>query len=155
MSGFGNLSKALWRVENAKRISSLEQQWADPGGIREFFEPISQQPIESVVAEAPQIVRTLRLKGTGETTVFHLMENVGIDIYKFDIHIRRLLAIMGLTSSEWASVAEISEAMVCLSAISGCKVSQLDTSLFAYGMMVGDQLPYSFGERITMPLRMP
>ena len=142
LSGFGNLSKASWCIENAKRISSLEQRWADTGGIRGFFESISQQPIESVVTEAPQIVRMLGLKGIGETTVFHLMKNVGIDIFKPDIHVRRLLANMGLTSSEWASASEVSEAMVCLAAISGYKVSQLDTFLFAYGMMVGDKLPY-------------
>lgn len=139
-SGFRNLSKASWCVENARRIPELEEDWRDIGGLRGFFEHLATEDPRELVRQVPAIVKQLGLKGIGKTTAFHLMKNVGIDIFKPDIHVRRLLTRMELISQEDASPEEVCEAMVFLSSASGYKVSQLDTFLFAYGITIGDYL---------------
>lgn len=151
-SGFRNMLKASWCIENAKRIRELEGDWGDVGGIQGFFVSLSSESPTELVRQAPVIIRYLGLKGIGRTTVFHLMKNVGIDIFKPDLHVRRLLAGMRLISRENASSEEICQAMIFLSSISGYKVSQLDTFLFAYGISVGDRIPSWHSERPLDPI---
>lgn len=141
VSGFRNRSKAAWCVENARRILPLENEWVDQGGIRGFFEHLSNQKVSSLVQRAPALVQELGFKGIGRITIFHLMKNVGIDIFKPDIHVRRLLTDMKLISNEKADPEEICEAMTFLSTSSGYKISQVDTLLFAYGITIGDRVP--------------
>ena len=114
--------------------------WQDIGGVRGFFESLSADDPRELVRQVPAIIKQLGLKGIGKTTVFHLMKNVGIDIFKPDIHVRRLLTRMELIPQEDASLEEVCEAMVFLSAASGYKVSQVDTFLFAYGITIGDYI---------------
>jgi len=140
-SGFRNMSKASWCVENARRIPELDEEWSDIGGIRGFFELLATERPDRLVKSAPAIVDQLGLKGIGRTTIFHLLKNVGIDIFKPDIHVRRLIAHMDLVSSEDATPSEICDAMMFLSSVTGYRVSQLDTFLFAYGVVVGDDIP--------------
>ena len=141
VSGFRNRSKASWCVVNAKRITDLEEDWKGIGGIKGFFEKLARDSLVNQVRSAPTTVQELGLKGIGETTIFHLMKNVGVDVFKPDIHIRRLLARMGLVSSETAPIEQVCRAMTFLSEASGYRVTQIDTILFAYGMGVGDFLP--------------
>lgn len=140
-SGFKNISKASWCVENARRIPELDEEWSSIGGIRGFFELLATERPDRLVQSAPAIVDQLSLKGIGRTTIFHLLKNVGIDIFKPDIHVRRLIAHMDLASSEDATPSEICDAMMFLSSMTGYRVSQLDTFLFAYGVVVGDDIP--------------
>jgi 3-methyladenine DNA glycosylase Tag len=142
-SGFRNLLKASWCIENARRIEELDGEWKEYGGIKGYFERLSSRPLPELVAISPEIVDELALKGIGPTTVFHILKNMGLDVFKPDIHVRRLVAQMRLTSDEDAPLDKICEAMTTLSSATGYKVSQLDTFLFAYGIVVGDSIPVS------------
>jgi 3-methyladenine DNA glycosylase Tag len=141
VSGFRNMVKAAWCVENAKRLYELDGNLCHLGGIRGFFQLMSMKSAEELVELAPQTISDLGLKGIGKTTIFHLMKNVGIDIFKPDIHVRRLLAKMELISHQNAPVSELCKGIVFLSTVSGYCISQLDTFLFAYGVTIGDHLP--------------
>lgn len=145
VSGFRNVSKATWCVENAIRISELDRELRRLGGIRGFFELMSTKSAEELVQLAPQTISDLGLKGIGKTTIFHLLKNVGIDIFKPDIHVRRLLVRMKLTRKEDATPEDICRAMHFLSSVSGYRISQLDTFLFAYGVVIGDNIQTDLG----------
>ena len=140
-SGFRNYAKASWCVYNAKRVVEIEDEWDYRGGIRGFFERLANDSLVNQVRQAPVTVQELGLKGIGGTTIFHLLKNVGIDIFKPDIHVRRLLTNMKLVRSEDAPIEQISQAMVALSEASGYRITQVDTLLFAYGITVGDSPP--------------
>lgn len=68
----------------------------------------------------------------------HLLKNVGIDIFKPDIHVCRILDYLGLIDKQKASILDITEAMRSLSSSQGIKVSELDTLLFVYGKTAVD-----------------
>ena len=65
VSGFRNMSKAAWCVENARRIDELEGEFDHCGGIRGFFRLMAERNVSELVATAPQTIRELRLKGIG------------------------------------------------------------------------------------------
>lgn len=139
-SGFRNFSKAAWCIENAKRICALDEELNYAGGIEGFFQLTSEKSLEEVVSSAEKIAADLNLRGIGKTTVFHLLKNMGIDTFKPDIHVRRMLAGMKLIRNCDASPKEICNAMTFLSSVSGYRVSQVDTFLFAYGITAGDKI---------------
>lgn len=140
-SGFRSPIKATWCIENARRIVQIDAEWETHGGIRGYFQELSSRPLSELVQTAPSIIDELNLKGIGTTTVFHLLKNMGLDVFKPDIHVRRLVAQMKLTLDEDAPIDKICEAMTLLSSATGYSVSQLDTFLFAYGIVVGDSIP--------------
>ncbi len=138
MSGFRNLRKAVWCIQNAHRIIELDSQRRATGGLRGYFVSVSRKKTCDLVKLAPTLVRELGFKGIGNTTIFHLMKNLGIDIFKPDIHVRRVLANLGLIQSENAAVPEICAAMLLLSSESGMRIVELDSLLFLYGQIGGD-----------------
>jgi hypothetical protein len=68
------------------------------------------------------------------------MKNVGIDIFKPDRHVRRLLFGIGLIHSEFSPVQEMCAPMLWLSESSKVKIGELDTFLFTFGAMTGDRI---------------
>jgi hypothetical protein len=73
----------------------------------------------------------------------HALKNVGIDIFKPDIHVRRTLSRLGLIRCEHVSTTEICIVMSFLSGVSDMKISELDTLLFVYGKATGDNVNIS------------
>jgi len=140
ISGFKNQRKAMWCIQNAQRIIELNYEKRSSGGLKGYFIKISKKTPYELVELAPALVRELKFKGIGNTTIFHLMKNLGIDIFKPDIHVRRVLAGLRLVKSENASVSEICKAMSFLSLASGMKINELDTLLFVYGKITGDRI---------------
>jgi 3-methyladenine DNA glycosylase Tag len=138
--GFNNQKKAMWCIQNARRILELDSEKRTLGGLAGYLTGLSAKSIYDLVCLAPFLVEELRFKGIGRTTIFHLMKNLGIDVFKPDIHVRRTLAKLGLTHKEDASVVEICRAMLLLSRASQMRIIELDTLLFEYGRMTGDTL---------------
>jgi 3-methyladenine DNA glycosylase Tag len=139
-SGFRNLRKARWCIQNAQRIVELDHEKRRFGGLKGYFVELSKKPPLELVRLAPNLVFELRFKGIGETTIFHLMKNVGIDIFKPDIHVRRILANMRLINDERSSTSEICRVMSLLSSTFKMRISELDTVLFVYGRIASDRI---------------
>jgi len=139
-SGFRNLKKATWCIQNAHRIIEIDRERETQGGLRGYIVDISKNCLYELVELAPQVMRELGFKGIGRTTIFHFMKNMGIDIFKPDIHVRRILRELGLISCENASSLEVCGAMSFLSSVSGMKISELDTLLFVYGRSTKDSI---------------
>lgn len=142
-SGFKNQKKARWCIENAKRVVDLDHEMRHLGGLKGYFVETSKKDSFELVNSVPMIIQDLGFKGIGKTTIFHLLKNVGIDIFKPDIHVRRILARLGLIEGEQVSAIEICMAMSLLSWVSDMKLSELDTLLFVYGKATGDNLSIS------------
>jgi 3-methyladenine DNA glycosylase Tag len=147
ISGFKNQRKAMWCIQNAQRIIELDYEKRSSGGLKGYFIKISKKTPYELVKLAPALVGELEFKGIGNTTIFHLMKNLGINIFKPDIHVRRVLAELRLIKCENASVLEICKTMSFLSSVSGMKINELDTLLFVYGKITGDRIHDS--ERIS------
>lgn len=136
--GFNNQKKAMWCIQNARRIIELDSEKKAWGGLAGYLMELSAKSTYDLVRLAPFLVEELKFKGIGSTTIFHLMKNLGIDIFKPDIHVRRTLAKLGLTREEDASTVDICRAMLLLSRVSQMRITELDTLLFEYGRMTGD-----------------
>lgn len=139
-SGFRNLSKAEWCIFNARRILEIDERERASGGLKGYLVRLSNWSPAELVALTPEIRRELGFKGIGELTVFHLLKNVGIDIFKPDIHVRRILSKLGLVQSQFAEVSDICKAMQYLSSMSLIRIGELDTLLFCYGRLTGDDV---------------
>ena len=139
-TGFKNPKKAMWCIQNAQRIIELDYEKKHQGGLRGYLVEISKRNLFELVELAPCVVQELRFKGIGGTTVFHFMKNMGIDIFKPDIHVRRILTNLGLIDFENVPNLEICRAMSFLSFVSGMKISELDTLLFVYGRATRDSI---------------
>jgi 3-methyladenine DNA glycosylase Tag len=139
-SGFKNYRKAKWCIQNAQRIMELDREMKQKGGLRGYFVELSTIDTLELVKLAPSLLEKLRFKGIGTTTIFHLMKNVGIDIFKPDIHVCRILGRLGLINQEKASILDICQAMLFLSSKYGIRISELDTLLFVYGKTTADNV---------------
>jgi len=139
-SGFRNLRKAMWCIQNARRIIQLDRAMEYQDGLRGYLVEMSKKDPFELVELAPRIVKELKFKGIGEITVFHFLKNVGIDIFKPDIHVRRILTKLGLVERENASQFETCKAMSFLSRVSGMRLSELDTLLFVFGRATQDSI---------------
>jgi 3-methyladenine DNA glycosylase Tag len=136
-SGFKNLNKAKWCIRDAKRITELRNSNLYVDGIKGILVELSTKVPSELVECAPSLVSQLGFVGIGKTTIFHLLKNLGIDIFKPDIHVRRLLTSLGLSRPE-ANVKEICDAMLVLSSLMKMRLNEVDTLLFFYGQAVGD-----------------
>ncbi len=141
-SGFKNLRKAKWCIQNAQRIVELDNELENKGGLKGYFVELSKIDAYELVSMAPLVLDELRFKGIGKITIFHLLKNVGIDIFKPDIHVCRILSRLGLIDEQNASMLEICEAMCSLSTHHGIKLSELDTLLFVYGKTTSDDINF-------------
>ena len=139
-SGFKNKRKALWCIENARRIVDLDDEFYHRGGLKGYFLELSELDTLSLVKVAPIVLQELKFKGIGNVTIFHLMKNLGLDIFKPDIHVCRLLERTGLINAK-ASALDIFAVMSTLAQANGLKVKELDTLLFMYGKITSDQMP--------------
>ena len=138
--GFNNIRKAMWCIQNAQRIIELDSEKRTLGGLAGYMMELSRRNTYDLIRLAPLLVEELRFKGIGSTTIFHLMKNLGIDVFKPDIHVRRTLVKLGLTHEEDASTVDICRAMLLLSQASQMRIIELDTLLFEYGRISGDAL---------------
>lgn len=141
-SGFKNLRKAKWCIQNAQRIVELDSELENKGGLKGYFVELSKIGTYELVNMTPLLLDELRFKGIGKTTIFHLLKNIGIDIFKPDIHVCRILSRLGLIDEQNASILDICEAMCSLSSYHGIKVSELDTLLFVYGKTTSDNITF-------------
>jgi len=133
ISRFRNFRKALWCIQNARRIIEVDQERRRFGGLKAYLWEISQKSPLDLVSSTPAIIEELKFKGIGQTTIFHFLKNIGINIFKPDIHVRRILSDLRLIADEDVSPRKICWAMSFLSSISGISISELDTLLFLYG----------------------
>lgn len=140
LSGFKNPRKAKWCILNAIRILELDYELRDQGGLKGYFVNISKKKPTEIINEIPLILDTLKFKGIGKTTIFHLLKNVGVDIFKPDIHVCRILNKLGLVSSN-PDISEVCEAMCTLASSYNMKLSEIDTLFFVYGKTTADSLP--------------
>lgn len=136
-SNFNNLRKAKWCVVNARRMQELSQDGRFPDGLKSLLVQLSEKRSFEIIELTPKMITQLRLLGIGPTTIFHLLKNVGIDVFKPDRHLRRLLSAFRLVSPD-ATVAQICEAMEELSVITGMSINEIDSTLFFYGQSRGD-----------------
>jgi 3-methyladenine DNA glycosylase Tag len=141
-SGFRNIAKAKWCIFNAQRIIQLDYELSEIGGLKGYFLQIAGMDIRQIVENKPIFLNDLKFKGIGKTTIFHLLKNMGIDIFKPDIHVCRMLQKLGLISKT-SSILDICEAMHSLASSYDIKVSELDTLLFVYGKTTSDNVPFS------------
>jgi len=139
-SGFHNLRKAIWCIRNAQRIIELDSEKGPVGGLRGYLSQLARKNHRELVEYAPSLITELAFVGIGNTTIFHLLKNLGFNVFKPDIHVRRVLSRLKLIADEDSPVPEICEAMSQLSAASGLKVNELDTLLFLYGRITGDHV---------------
>jgi 3-methyladenine DNA glycosylase Tag len=138
--GFNNMRKAMWCIQNARRIIELDSEKGTWGGLTGYLRELSKKDTYDLIHLGPCLVLELRFKGIGNTTIFHLMKNLGIDVFKPDIHVRRTLAKLGLIHEENAPTLDICRAMLLLSQASQMRIIALDTLLFEYGRITGDTL---------------
>jgi thermostable 8-oxoguanine DNA glycosylase len=122
------------------RFIELDCEKKEIGGLKKYFIEISQRDPFKLVEYAPKLVKEIGFKGIGPTTIFHLMKNLGMNIFKPDIHVRRILSNLGLIDNENENIQNIYHAMVDLSLILGIKLNKLDTYLFNYGRINGDYI---------------
>jgi 3-methyladenine DNA glycosylase Tag len=139
-ANFNNLAKASWCLFNAHRILELEHEMAESGGLQGYFATLNCQRARDIIGVVPDIMATLRFKGIGQVTIFHLLKNVGIDIFKPDIHVCRILASLGITHSESDPIEIVCNAMELLSHSTGMSLCELDTLIFCFGKL-GTDLP--------------
>jgi hypothetical protein len=138
-SGFNSVKKAEGCVFNSGRLIEIESSLALAGGIRGFFIQLSQLPNDALLDRIPFIADYLHLKGIGKVTIYHLLKNMGVDIFKPDIHVCRMLTRLNLINQE-NTISDISQIMIKLSRKSGLSLCELDTLLFNYGKISGDSL---------------
>jgi 3-methyladenine DNA glycosylase Tag len=139
-SGFKNKRKALWCINNAQRIMDLDEEFSKYGGLKGYFLELSRFDTLSIVKMTPNILQELKFKGIGNVTIFHLLKNIGLDVFKPDLHVCRLLERVGLISQK-ATILEIYSVMSNLAKANDLKVKELDSLLFMYGKMTSDQIP--------------
>ena len=139
-SGFHNLNKTKWCINNAKRIMELNNEKENYGGFKSYLIELSQKEPYYLVEMAPSLVNDFKLKGIGNVTIFHLLKNLGFNIFKPDIHITRLLSNFGLINKENYDNYEIFHILQLLSKSLGLKICELDTILFTYGRLHGDTI---------------
>lgn len=137
-SGFKNKKKAMWCIHNARRIIELNFERKEMGGIGGYWAELSRKNTYDLIHLAPLLVDEFQFKGIGNTTIFHLMKNLGIDIFKPDRHVRRALVMLGLIRAEEVPIHEICRAMLTLSQASQRRIIELDTLIFEYGRMTKD-----------------
>lgn len=133
LSTFHNVRKAQWCILNAQRVVELDRQLTYEGGLRGFVVELSKKSQYELVEQIPDLIAAFQFKGIGSTTMFHLLKNLGVDIFKPDRHLRRILFAWGLTDGFDASTSQICSAMEYLAAMTGARVNELDTILFHYG----------------------
>jgi len=138
ISGFNNLKKANWCIQNAKRIIELNDENENYSGLKGYLINLSMKKPVEIIEQVPIIVDYLQFKGIGQINIFHLLKNVGIKIFKPDIHVRRLLYNIGLINDNNKSLRDIYNAMQYLSHCTGFDIVVLDTILFNYGRFAGD-----------------
>lgn len=138
ISGFNNLKKANWCIQNAKRIIELNDENENYSGLKGYLINLSMKKPVEIIEQVPIIVDYLQFKGIGQINIFHLLKNVGIKIFKPDIHVRRLLYNIGLINDNNKSLRDIYNAMQYLSYCTGLDIIVLDTILFNYGRFAGD-----------------
>jgi len=130
-SNFNNMNKAKWCIYNAHRITQLNSSLADGGfkGILKNLVVMKEYDLYSII---PEIKNLLGLKGIGDVTIFHLLKNIGINIFKPDVHVSRILEHIGLLK-ESNSQRETYYILKQISDEMRIDVSTLDTALFVYG----------------------
>lgn len=82
-----------------------------------------------MVILAPRILQELKFKGIGNITIFHLMKNLGLDIFKPNLHVCRLLERVGLIGSK-TPILQIYSVMATIAEENRLKAKELDTLLF-------------------------
>ena len=139
-SGFKNKRKALWCINNAQRIIDLDEEFSKGGGLKGYFLELSRFDTLSLVKMAPNVLQELKFKGIGNVTIFHLLKNLGLDVFKPDLHVCRLLERVGLINQN-TTILEIYSIMSNIAKANGLKVKELDSLLFMYGKITSDQIP--------------
>jgi len=130
-SNFNNLNKAKYCIYNAHRITYLNDYLYE-GGLRGVLNSIINMSVLDVYSIIPELKKQLGLKGIGDVTIFHLLKNVGINIFKPDIHVLRILEYIGLFK-ELKSQRETYYVLKQISKEMCIDVSELDTALFVFG----------------------
>jgi 3-methyladenine DNA glycosylase Tag len=139
-SGFNNVRKAQWCIKNAVRFIELDHEKINYGGLKGYLLELSKKEPYELIEMAPLLIEELKLNGIGKITIFHLMKNIGINIFKPDIHVRRILLNLGLISKENLSIKEIYYIMKDVSEKMQIDLVELDTLLFSYGRIFGDEI---------------
>ena len=130
-SNFKNLNKAKWCLYNANRVSHMNENLND-SGLKAVLKTITKMDVLEIYEILPDLRRQLGLKGIGPVTIFHLLKNVGVDIFKPDIHVSRILDHIGFFK-EIKSYREVYCILKQISDEMQIEVSSLDTALFVYG----------------------
>ena len=139
-SGFNNVRKAQWCIKNAVRMIELDFEKCNYGGFKGYLLELSQKEPYELVEMAPYLLEELKLNGIGKVTIFHFLKNIGINIFKPDIHVRRILTNLGLIEKEKSSMKDIYYVMKDISEKMDIEVVELDTLLFSYGREYGDEI---------------
>jgi len=140
-SGFNNIKKAKWCIYNANRILELDKEKDNYDVFKNYLIYLSQKNRKELIEMIPNLINDFKLKGIGKITIYHLLKNIGIDIFKPDIHLCRTLKNLQIINNEKISIKEIYFAMEKLSDETNMNFKELDTLFFIYGMVTKDTFP--------------
>ncbi len=139
-SGFKNVRKAQWCIKNAVRMIELDSEKCNYGGFKGYLLELSQKGPDELVEMTPRLLEDFKFNGIGKVTIFHFLKNIGINIFKPDIHVRRILTNLGFIEKEKSSMRDIYNVMKDISEKMDIEVVELDTLLFSYGKVFGDEI---------------
>lgn len=108
-------------------IETLERIEKDEGSIDEYF---NKTPKYSLLKELSQGKFKLKQMATPLTAEY--LKNVGLDIIKPDVHVRRILARLGYSKNTPASIKECFEICQDIAKEFGCYEVVIDSILWQY-----------------------
>lgn len=139
-SNFNNINKAKFCIYNAHRIAHINISLQNIG-LKGILKAIVNMDELNIYNMIPEIKNQLGFKGIGNITIFHFLKNIGVNIFKPDIHVSRILKYIGLFE-ETSSQKEMFYILKQISESLKLDVSSLDTALFIFGKNNESNLEY-------------
>jgi len=140
-TNFNNFRKAKYCIYNAKRIIDLDNEKQQCGGFKGYLLNISEMELKDIIKNIQTILDQLGFKGIGKITIFHFLKNIGIDIYKPDIHVTRTLSQLA-SDNKKLDIIQMSNYFEQISKHYKLSISNVDNILFTYGKLTNDSVSF-------------
>lgn len=121
-----NKSKIRAVISNAKRLQGIMCEY---GSFVHYIDSFKDD-VEGLAEDLK------KFSYVGEINVWDFLKDIGIDAVKPDLHVRRILARLGLTSSEEVSeqtLREVREVTRKMAEVTGERSSVIDAVIWSYG----------------------
>jgi DNA-3-methyladenine glycosylase I len=132
LCGKRGTSKVRACVDDAKVMQQLSNQYGSFERYLESFEPNKSQGLLLLRSDLIK-----RFDYIGKTTVNHFLKDIGFDVVKDDVHVRRILFRLRLTSSQRAPYTEVCNVSKRIAEAAGERLSLVDEVIWRYGSGVG------------------